>query len=150
MISCSSITVAQNGLHLRMQMLMYLTLLLRNATTTMLALFPFLHLTFSLLCVVGRMWKTAKQLLARRYLCIFRSHSTSCASGYGISAFSATRPMSACVMFISCTTPNRCPCLMSALHCVATCRNATTRRGASIHVSLSPLPRQFGARWAAH
>jgi hypothetical protein len=38
-------------LRLRMQMLIYLTLLLRNATMTMLALFPFLHLTFSLLCV---------------------------------------------------------------------------------------------------
>jgi hypothetical protein len=32
-----------NGLHLRLQMLMRLTLLLRNATTTMLVLFPFLH-----------------------------------------------------------------------------------------------------------
>jgi tetratricopeptide (TPR) repeat protein len=94
--------------------------------------------------------KTAKQLLARRYLCKVRSLSTSCASGYGMSAFSATRLMSACAMFISCTTPNRCPCLMSALHRVAICRNATTRRAASIHVSLSPPPRQYGARWAAH
>jgi DUF917 family protein len=33
---------------------------------------------------------------------------------------------------------------------VSICRNATTKRAASSHVSLSPLPRQCGARWAAH
>jgi hypothetical protein len=43
---------------------MRLTLLLRDA---MLALFPFLHLTLSLLCVFGRMRKMAQLLLARRY-----------------------------------------------------------------------------------
>lgn len=118
-------------------MLMHLTLLLRNTTTTMLALFPF-HLTFSLLCVLCRMWTTSQPLLARRYLCNARSHSTSCASGSGMSACGATRLLSACLMFISCTTPNRRPCLTSALHCVAKCRNATTRRAASSHVSLLP------------
>ena len=39
---------------------------------------------------------------------------------------------------------------MRPLPCMAICRNATTRRAASNHVSLSPLPRQCGARWAVH
>jgi hypothetical protein len=47
-------------------------------------------------------------------------------------------------------TPNQCPCLMRPLPCMAICRNATTRRAASSHVSLSPLKRQCGVRWAVH
>jgi uncharacterized BrkB/YihY/UPF0761 family membrane protein len=58
-------------------MLLRLTLLHRDATTTMLALFPFLLLTFSLLCVFGRMRTVAKLLLVRRYLHNVRSQSTS-------------------------------------------------------------------------
>jgi hypothetical protein len=50
-------------LHLQLQVPMRLTLLLRDA---MLALFPFLHLIFSLLCVFGRMRVMAQLLLARR------------------------------------------------------------------------------------
>jgi hypothetical protein len=51
-------------------------------------------------------------------------------------------------MYTCFITPNRCPCLMRPLPCMAICRNATTRRAASNHVSFSP--RQCGARWAAH
>ena len=45
---------------------------------------------------------------------------------------------------------HQCPCLMRPLSCMAICRNATTRRAASNNVSLSPLPRQCGARWVVH
>jgi hypothetical protein len=65
-----------NGLHLRLQMPMCLTLLLRDAATTMLALFPFPRVTFSLPCVFGRMMKM-KLLLAGRYLRNVRSPSRS-------------------------------------------------------------------------
>jgi hypothetical protein len=47
-------------------MLLHLTLLHRDATTTVLALFPFLRLTFSLHCVLGGLRKMAKRLLDRR------------------------------------------------------------------------------------
>jgi hypothetical protein len=49
-------------------MLMRLTLLLRDATTTVLVLFPFLRLTFSLLCVLDRMGEMTKLPLVRLYL----------------------------------------------------------------------------------
>jgi hypothetical protein len=49
-------------------MLLHPTLLHRDATTTVLALFPFLRLTFSLHCVLGRLRKMAKLLPVRRYL----------------------------------------------------------------------------------
>ena len=49
-------------------MLLRLTLLHRDATTTVIALFPFLRLTISLLCVFGRMRTMVKLLLVRRYL----------------------------------------------------------------------------------
>ena len=52
----------------------------------------------------------------------------------------------ACVPCTCFITPNRCPCLMRTLPCVAICRNATTRRAARNHASLSPLPRQYGAK----
>jgi hypothetical protein len=55
-----------NGLHLWLMMLLRLTLLHKATTTTVLALSPFLRLTFSLLCVFGRMWTMAKLLLVRR------------------------------------------------------------------------------------
>ena len=42
------------------------------------------------------------------------------------------------------------PCLMRPLPCMAICRNTTTRRVASTHVSLSPLLHQCGARWVVH
>ena len=44
---------------------------------TVLALFPFLRLTFSLLCVFGRMRTMVKLLRLRRYLHNVRSQSTS-------------------------------------------------------------------------
>ena len=47
--------MAQNGLHLWLMMLLRLTLLHKATTTTVLALFPLLRLTFSLLCMFGRM-----------------------------------------------------------------------------------------------
>ena len=62
-------------------MLLRLTLLHKDATTTVLALFPFLRLTFSLLCVFGRMRTMAKLLRVRRYLHNVRSQSTSCKRG---------------------------------------------------------------------
>jgi len=60
------------------------------------------------------------------------------------------RLQTACVMYTCFITPNQCPCLMRPLPCMAICRNTTTRRAASDHVSLSLLPRQCGARWAVH
>jgi hypothetical protein len=61
-------------------MLLRRTLLHRDATTTVLALFPFLRLSFSLLRVFGRMRPVtmAKLLLVRRYLHNVKSQSTSC------------------------------------------------------------------------
>jgi hypothetical protein len=56
----------------------------------------------------------------------------------------------ACVMYTCFITPNQCPCLMRPLPCMAICRNTTMMRAASNQVSLSPLPRQCGARWAVH
>jgi hypothetical protein len=132
------------------QMLMRLTLLLRDATTTVLALFPFLRSTFSLLCVFCRMRKMAMLLLVRRYLRNVRSQNRSRTSGCCMSRCCKIRLRIACVMCTCFIKPNRCPCLMRTLPCVAICHNATTRRAASSHVFLSPLPRQCGARWAAH
>ena len=48
--------------------LLRLTLLHKATTTTVLALFPFLRLIFSLLCVLGRMRKMVRTLFVRRYL----------------------------------------------------------------------------------
>jgi hypothetical protein len=59
-------------------MLLRLTLLHKATTTTVLALCPSLRLTFSLLCVFGRMRTMAKLLLVRRHLHNVRSQSTSC------------------------------------------------------------------------
>jgi hypothetical protein len=67
-ITCRRTTIAQNGLHLWLMMLLRLTLLHKAATTTVIAIFPFLRLTFSLLCVFGRKRTMAKLLLVRRYL----------------------------------------------------------------------------------
>ena len=71
------IAIAPNGLHLRLLMLLHPTLLHRDATTTVFALFPFLRLTFSLRCVLGRLRKMAKLLLVRRYLHSVWSQSAS-------------------------------------------------------------------------
>jgi len=131
-------------------MLLRLTLLHQATTTTVLALFPFLRLTFSLLCVFGRMRTMAKLLRLRRYLHNVRSQSTSCKRGRFMSRCCEIRLQTACVMYTCFITPNQCPCLMRPLPCMAICRNTTTRRVASNHVSLSPLPRQCGARWAVH
>jgi hypothetical protein len=57
-----------NGLHLRLLMLLHPTLLHRDSTMTVLALFPFLRLTFSLHCVLCRLRKMAKLLPVRRNL----------------------------------------------------------------------------------
>ena len=61
--SSCSITIAKNGLHHQTPMLQRLAHL--NSTRT-LALFPFLPLTLSLLCVFGRMRKMATLMLALR------------------------------------------------------------------------------------
>jgi hypothetical protein len=131
-------------------MLLRLTLLHKATTTTVLALFPFLRLTFSLLCVFGRMRTIAKLLRVRRYLHDVRSRSTSCKRGRFMSRCCEIRLQTACVMYTCFITPNQCRSLMRPLPCMAICRNTTTRREASNHVSLSPLPRQCGARWAVH
>jgi hypothetical protein len=57
-------------------MLLRLTLLQATATKV-LALFPFLRLTYLLHCVFGSMRTMAKLLLVRRYLNNVRSQSTS-------------------------------------------------------------------------
>ena len=115
-----------------------------------LALFPFLHLTFSLLCVFCRMRTMAKLLLVCRYLHNVRSQSTSCKRGRCMSRCCKIRLRTACVMYTCFILPNPCPCLMRPLPCMAICRNTTTRRVVSNHVSLSPLLCQCGARWAVH
>jgi hypothetical protein len=142
--------IALNGLHLLLMMLLRLTLLHRDATTTVLALIPFLRLTFSLHCVFGRMRTMAKLLLVRRYLHNVRSQSTSCKRGRCMSRCCEIRLRTACVMYTCFIKPNQCPCLMRPLPCMAICRNTTTRRAASNRVSFSPLQRQCGARWAVH
>ena len=119
-----------------------------------LPLFPFRRLTFSLLCVFGRMRTMAKLLLVRRYLhnvssqrrcgCLHNVQSTSCKRARCMSRCCEIRLRTACVMYTCFITPNQCPCLMRPLSCMAICRNATTRRAASNHVSLSPLPRSVG------
>jgi hypothetical protein len=129
-------------------MLLRLTLLHKDTTTTVLALFPFLRLTFSLLCVFCRMRTMAKLLRVRRYLHNVRSQSTSYKRGRFMSRRCEIRLQSACVMYTWVITPNQCPCLMRPLPCMAICRNTTTQRVASTHFSLSPLPCQCGARWA--
>jgi len=94
--ACYCVVFAQNGLHLWL-MLLRLTLLHRDATTTVLALFPFLRLTFSLLCMFGRMWTMAKLLLVRRYLHNVRSQSIS-TSGCCMRRRCGIRLRNACVM----------------------------------------------------
>jgi hypothetical protein len=121
----------------------------RDATTTVLALFPFLCLTFSLHCVLGRTRKTARTLFVRRYLHNIRSLSGSCNSGRCMSRCCEIRLQARSVTCTCFIAPNRCHCLMSTLPCVAICRNVTTRRAARQHAAPSPLPPQCGARWAA-
>ena len=89
--ACYCVVFAQNGLHLWL-MLLRLTLLHRDATTTVLALFPFLRLTFSLHCVLGRLRKMAMLLLVRRYLHNVKSQSASCKAGCGINRYCKIRP----------------------------------------------------------
>jgi hypothetical protein len=91
----SCITIALNGLRLHLLallMLLHLTPLHRYATTTLLALFPFLRLTFSLHCVLGRLRKMAMLLLVRRYLHNVKSQSASCKAGCGINRYCKIRP----------------------------------------------------------
>ena len=92
----------------------------------------------------------AKLLLVCHYLDNVRSQSTSCKRGYFMSRCCEIRVQTACVMYTCFITPNQCPCLMRPLPCIAICHNTTSLRAASTHVSLSPLPRQCGARWAVH
>ena len=92
----------------------------------------------------------AKLLLIRRYLHNVRSQSTSCRRGRCMSRCCEIRLRTACVMYTCFITPNQCQCLMRPLPCIAIYRNTTTRRAASNHISLSPLLRQFGARWSVH
>ena len=80
-------------------MLLRLTLLQKATTTTVLALFPFLRLTFSLLCVFGRMRTMAKLLRVRRYRHNVRSRSTSCKRGRCMSRCCEIRLQTACVMY---------------------------------------------------
>jgi hypothetical protein len=91
-----------------------------------------------------------KLLCVRCYLHDVRSQSTSCKRGRFISRQCEIRLQTACVMYTCFITPNQCPCLMRPLPCMAICRNTTTRRAVSTHVSLSPLHRQCGASWAVH
>jgi hypothetical protein len=77
---------------LALLMLLHLTPLHRDATTTVLALFPFLRLTFSLHCVLGRLRKMAMLLLVRRYLHNVKSQSASCKAGCGINRYCKIRP----------------------------------------------------------
>ena len=119
------------------------SLTILHSITTVIALFPFLCLTFSLLCVFGRMRTMAKLLLVCRYLHNVRSQSTSCKRGRCMSRCCEIRLRIACVMYTCFITPNWCPCLMRPLPCVAICCNTTTRREASNHVSFSPLQYQF-------
>jgi hypothetical protein len=93
--SSFSITIALNGLRLHLLVLLkllHLTPLHRDATTTVLALFPFLRLTFSLHCVLGRLRKMAMLLLVRRYLHNVKSQSASCKAGCGINRYCKIRP----------------------------------------------------------
>jgi hypothetical protein len=135
-------------------MLLRLTLLHKATTTKVFALFPFLSLTFLLLCVFGRMRTMAKLLIVSCCLHNVRSQSTSCKRGHCMSRCCEIRLLTACeyscVMCTCLITPNQCPCLMRPLPCIAICRNTTTRRVASNHVSLSPLQSQCRARWAVH
>ena len=64
----------------RHQTPMLQSLALLNSTRT-LALFPFLPLTLSLLCVFGRMWKTATPMLTLHCPCNDGSPNRSCESG---------------------------------------------------------------------
>ena len=75
---------------------------------------------------------------------------TSCKRGRCMSRCCEIPLQTACVMYTCFITPNQCPCLMRPLPCMAICRNTKMRRAASNHVSLSPLPRHCGARWAVH
>ena len=91
---------ALNGLRLHLLallMLLHLTPLHRDATTTVLALFPFLRLTFSLHCVLGRLRKMAMLLLVRRYMHNVKSQSASCKAGCCINRYCKIRPRPAVV-----------------------------------------------------
>jgi len=92
----------------------------------------------------------AKLLLVSRYLHNVRSQSTSCKRGRCMNRCCEIRLRTSCVMYTCFITHNQCQCLMRPLPCMAICRNATTRREASNHVSLPPLQRQCGARWPVH
>ena len=119
-----------------------------NSTRT-LALFPFLPLTLSLLCVFGRMWKTATPMLTLHCPCNVRSPNRSCESGTGTKSLSAIRLPTACVMYTSCISPNLCPCLTRTQHFAPIRHSVTMTRAGSPSVSPSHLPRPCGVRWGA-
>ena len=77
-----------------------------------------LRLTFSLLCVFGRMRTMAKLLRVRRYLHNVRSQSTSCKRGRCMRRCCEIRPQTACVIHTCFITPDQCPCLMRPLPCI--------------------------------
>jgi hypothetical protein len=131
-------------------MLLRLMLLHKDTTTKVIALFPFLSLTFSFFCVFCRMTTMAKLLCVSCSLHNVRSQSTSCKRGYFMSRCCEIRLQTACVMYTCFITPNQCPYLMRPLPCMAIYHNTTSLREASIHVSFSPLHCQCGARWSVH
>ena len=143
--SCS-ITTAKNRFHPRTTMLQRPALL--NSTTTP-ALFPFLPLTFSLLCVFGRMWKTATPVLALHCPCNVGSPNRSCVSGAGTNSLLEIRLPTACVMYTSCTSPNLCPFSTKTQHFATICRSVTMTRAGTHSVSPSHLQRPCGVRWGA-
>jgi hypothetical protein len=127
-------------------MLLRLRLLHRDTTTTVLALFPFLRLTFSLLGEFGRMRTMAKLLLVSRYFYNVRSQSTSCKSDCCMSRCCEILLRIACVPCTCFITPNRCPCLMRTLPVWQ--NDAIQRRGGQ--QENKPLSLPCRARWAAH
>ncbi len=145
-ITSCSITTAKNGFRPQTPMLQRLALLNSTTTTT---LFPFLPLTFSLLCVFCRMWKTATPVPALHCPCNVGSPNRSCVSGTGTNSLSEIRLPTVCVMYTSCTSPNMCPCLTKTQHFATICRNVTMTRAGTHSVSPSHLPRPCGVRWGA-
>jgi hypothetical protein len=130
-------------------MLLRLMILHKAAMMTVLALFPFLCLIFSLLCELCRMRTMAKLLLVSCYLHNVRSQSTSCKRGQCMSRSDKIRLRIAYVMYTCFITPHWCPCLLdetSVLHGNMPQRN--DEEGGK-------QPRLFfcrvsGARWASH
>jgi hypothetical protein len=99
--SSCSIATAKSGLRHRTLLLQRLAHLLLNSTT-MLAFFPFLPLTLSLLYVFGRMRKTATLMLALSCPRNVGSPNRSCKRGAATKLLSAIRLPNACVMYTSC------------------------------------------------